>query len=281
MNWFGSTKTLDVHVERAAQEARRRSRRAALPAHGARRRLPLRRRRRGHVSLRLRLARRVRVRARARAGRARDPARAQPLEPRRRRGAGAGHRRRRRSSRPRPSGAARRAGAAAGRVARTRGRDLGARVIVVDLRGRLLADSAGGGLRGASYASRPEIRDGARRPSPRRGRATATTLGEELLFTAVPVLDDGRRVGAVRVTQSVEAVGERVRRNVLVARRRRADRARARPRARVGARRLALAAAARLWRETARRVERGRARRARRGDRRERAARGRASRSTT
>ena len=34
---------------------------------------------------------------------------------------------------------------------------LGGRVIVVDSRGRLLADSAGSGLRSASYASRPEI----------------------------------------------------------------------------------------------------------------------------
>ena len=101
------------------------------------------------------------------------------------------------------------------RVVRRAGRDLGARVIVVDTRGRLLADSAGGGLRLAPYADRPEIRDAL------AGRATqgtrrSETLGEDLLFTAVPVLDDGRRAGAVRVTQSVEAVGQRIRRNVLV-----------------------------------------------------------------
>jgi len=101
------------------------------------------------------------------------------------------------------------------RLVRDAGRDLGARVIVVDLRGRLLADSAGEGLRLTSYRARPEIRE-ALAGRPAQGERRSDTLGEELLFTAVPVIDDGRRVGAVRVTQSVEAVGDRVRRNVLV-----------------------------------------------------------------
>ena len=93
--------------------------------------------------------------------------------------------------------------------------DLGARVIVVDLRGRLLADSAGTALGNESYVSRPEIQE-ALAGRPAQGTRHSETLGEELLFTAVPVLDEGRRVGAVRVTQSVEALGDRVRRNVLV-----------------------------------------------------------------
>ena len=101
------------------------------------------------------------------------------------------------------------------RLVRDAGRDLGARVIVVDLRGRLLADSAGEGLRLTSYRNRPEIRE-ALAGRPAQGERRSDTLGEDLLFTAVPVIDDGRRVGAVRVTQSVEAVGDRVRRNVLV-----------------------------------------------------------------
>ena len=101
------------------------------------------------------------------------------------------------------------------RVVRRAGRDLGARVIVVDTRGRLLADSAGSGLRRAPYGNRPEIRE-ALAGRTAQGTRRSQTLGEDLLFTAVPVLDDGRRAGAVRVTQSVEAVGERVRRNVLV-----------------------------------------------------------------
>ncbi|MDQ3164019.1 MAG: hypothetical protein M3Q92_14535, partial [Actinomycetota bacterium] len=81
------------------------------------------------------------------------------------------------------------------RVARSASRDLGARVIVVDARGRLLADSAGVGLRARSYGNRPEIRD-ALAGRTAQGTRRSDTLGEELLYTAVPVLDGGRRVGA-------------------------------------------------------------------------------------
>ena len=101
------------------------------------------------------------------------------------------------------------------RVVAQAGRDLGARVIVVGPRGALLADSAGSGLRSQSYANRPEIAS-ALAGSSRQGTRHSDTVGEELLFTAVPILDQGRTVGAVRVTQSNGAVSERVRRNVLV-----------------------------------------------------------------
>lgn len=101
------------------------------------------------------------------------------------------------------------------RVARSASRDLGGRVIVVNARGRLLADSAGAGLGSRSYRSRPEIRE-ALAGKTAQGTRRSDTLGEDLLYTAVPVLDEGKRVGAVRVTQSVEAVTQRVRRNVLV-----------------------------------------------------------------
>jgi two-component system, OmpR family, sensor kinase len=99
-------------------------------------------------------------------------------------------------------------------VAMSSARDLGARVIVVDGRGRLLADSAGP-ADSEPYANRPEIA-AALAGETAQGTRASETLGEELLYTAVPVLDEGRRVGAVRVTQSVEAVNERIRRNVLV-----------------------------------------------------------------
>lgn len=95
------------------------------------------------------------------------------------------------------------------------GSDLGARVIVVGPRGRVLADSAGTALPQDSYANRPEIA-AALAGRPRQGTRRSDTLGEELLYTAVPILDRGRTVGAVRVTQSNAAVSERVRRNVLV-----------------------------------------------------------------
>ena len=98
------------------------------------------------------------------------------------------------------------------RVADRSARDLGGRVIVVGERGRLLADSAGTGS--GSYASRPEIaRALAGRPS--QGERHSDSLGEDLLFTAVPVVDRGDTVGAVRVTQSVSAVNDEVRNDVL------------------------------------------------------------------
>ena len=79
------------------------------------------------------------------------------------------------------------------------------RVLIVDARGAVLADSAGSGVLGASYASRPEI------AAALRGRAVQTqrasrSLGESILATAVPVLHGGAPVGAVRITQSVGAV---------------------------------------------------------------------------
>jgi two-component system, OmpR family, sensor kinase len=97
-------------------------------------------------------------------------------------------------------------------IVRSAASDLGARVIVVDGGGVLRADSAGGTVR--SYASRPEIRTalGGRTS---QGERHSQTLGEDLLFTAVPVTNQGRIVGAVRVTQSVGAVNDRVRRSVL------------------------------------------------------------------
>jgi two-component system, OmpR family, sensor kinase len=90
--------------------------------------------------------------------------------------------------------------------------DLGARVIVVDARGRLRADSAGRTT--GSYGSRPEIR-AALGGRTAQGERQSETLDEELLFTAVPVTTEGSIVGAVRVTQSVGAVNDRVRRSVL------------------------------------------------------------------
>jgi signal transduction histidine kinase len=87
-------------------------------------------------------------------------------------------------------------------------------VIVVDARGRLLSDSAGTGLRATPYGDRPEIRT-ALSGETDQGRRHSDTLGEDLLFTATPVLDEGRVTGAVRVTQSVGAIDARVRRNIF------------------------------------------------------------------
>ncbi|MEA2284920.1 MAG: hypothetical protein QOJ21_963, partial [Solirubrobacteraceae bacterium] len=88
------------------------------------------------------------------------------------------------------------------------------RVIAVDARGRLLADSVTPPALGANYANREEVREAlrARRVS---GERDSASLKERLLVTAVPILHDGRPVGAVRVTQSVAAVAQAKRRVIL------------------------------------------------------------------
>jgi signal transduction histidine kinase len=87
------------------------------------------------------------------------------------------------------------------------------RVVVVDRSGELIADSAGSAELGGSYAARPEIRAAL---AGRRFQETrfSKTLGEDILATSSPVVSGGRTVGAVRVTQSVAAVGRAVRRSV-------------------------------------------------------------------
>jgi two-component system, OmpR family, sensor kinase len=99
-------------------------------------------------------------------------------------------------------------------LVRGAGDDLGARVIVVNRKGRLLADSTVAVARPLSYASRPEIKTaiaGGRAQGERHSR----TLGQDLLYTAVPVTNNGRVIGVVRVTQSLEAVHSKIRRGVL------------------------------------------------------------------
>jgi signal transduction histidine kinase len=102
-------------------------------------------------------------------------------------------------------------------VVRTAGTDLGGRVIVVDVpRGRLLADSTVGVTQPVQYATaaRPELRT-ALRGVRAQGERHSDTLGQDLLYTAVPVTNNGQVVGAVRVTQDLAAVHHRVRRAVL------------------------------------------------------------------
>jgi signal transduction histidine kinase len=93
--------------------------------------------------------------------------------------------------------------------------DLSARVIVVDGQGKLLADSAGTGLRGSSYADRAEISAVLDTGRAVQGTRRSDTLDQTLLFTAVPIVGEGVRVGAVRVTQSTSAIDQRVRRDIV------------------------------------------------------------------
>jgi len=87
------------------------------------------------------------------------------------------------------------------------------RVIVVNRRGRLLADSAGSPP-GRSYADRPEIR-AALAGSGEQITRDSRTLGAQILATSAPVLSHGATEGAVRVTQSVAAVHGAVKTAIL------------------------------------------------------------------
>jgi signal transduction histidine kinase len=95
-------------------------------------------------------------------------------------------------------------------AARLRGR-----VILVDRNGRLVADNTGAGRKGDNYRTRPEIAavlDGAGQVQEER---PSETLGKRILATAVPIFREGRRTGAVRITQRVDAVHSAVNRATI------------------------------------------------------------------
>ncbi len=87
------------------------------------------------------------------------------------------------------------------------------RVIVVNRRGRLLADSAGAPA-GRSYADRPEVRAALHGHGEQITR-DSRTLGAQILATSAPVLSHGATEGAVRVTQGVAAVHSAVKTAIL------------------------------------------------------------------
>jgi signal transduction histidine kinase len=99
-------------------------------------------------------------------------------------------------------------------LAATAGRSVRGRVIVVDRQGRLIADSAGPARLGDDYGGRPELRAALAGRTAQETRSSRT-LSAEILATAVPVLRNGRPAGAVRVTQSVDAVQRATRRAIL------------------------------------------------------------------
>lgn len=100
------------------------------------------------------------------------------------------------------------------RLAATVARSVRGRVVVVDLHGRVLADSAGAARRGVRFGSRPEFVEALAGRS-YQGARPSRTLGRPILATALPVLRDGRIAGAVRVTQSVYAADRAVGRATL------------------------------------------------------------------
>ncbi|CAB4872768.1 unannotated protein [freshwater metagenome] len=96
-------------------------------------------------------------------------------------------------------------------LARRAARSVRGRVLIVDDAGAIIADSSGIVPKGTSYAGRPEIAQ-ALRGEVAQVRRDSQTLGKEILATAAPVLEGGKAIGAVRVTQSVAAVNRAVRR---------------------------------------------------------------------
>lgn len=90
------------------------------------------------------------------------------------------------------------------------------RVIVVDREGLLLADSAGIGTVGEPYATpgRPEI-GRALRGLPATAIRFSRDLGQQIMVAAVPIVDEGARLGAVRLTEGLGEVNAELRRIVL------------------------------------------------------------------
>jgi len=103
---------------------------------------------------------------------------------------------------------------ALGRVVRNVADAVRGRVIAVDRRGLLVADSAEGSEPGDDYSTRPEVRAALAGRTVQEER-TSDTLGQRILATAVPIVRRGRPDGAVRITQSVEAVRRAVNRATL------------------------------------------------------------------
>jgi signal transduction histidine kinase len=91
----------------------------------------------------------------------------------------------------------------------TAARRVRGRVILVDRRGHVTADSDGTQTRGQDYSNRPEIAGALAGGSPQYERESRT-LGQRILATAVPIASNGRITGAVRVTQRVDAVHDAV-----------------------------------------------------------------------
>ena len=93
---------------------------------------------------------------------------------------------------------------------------VGGRVVVVDEDGELQADSDGAVPVDTPFVGpgRPELRS-ALAGIPTSEIRFSEDLGQDIIATAAPVLDEGRVVGAVRITKSVQQVSDNVRRITL------------------------------------------------------------------
>jgi signal transduction histidine kinase len=89
---------------------------------------------------------------------------------------------------------------------------VGGRVLVVDEQGFLVADSDGSVVPKTLYATsgRPEIQR-ALEGAPFSQIRDSIDLGHDIMATAVPIQDEQRLLGAVRITRSVQQVNDNVR----------------------------------------------------------------------
>ena len=89
------------------------------------------------------------------------------------------------------------------------GLESGARVIVLDINGVAIADSESPELIGTSFLSRPEIVE-ALAGSVSIGRRFSTTVNQELLYVAVPIINGPQTLGVVRITFPASVVDDAV-----------------------------------------------------------------------
>jgi signal transduction histidine kinase len=95
--------------------------------------------------------------------------------------------------------------------------EAGERIVVTDAEGRVLVDSSGDAARAEPFATaeRPEFSVALSEGRVDDRRRFSDTLGEELLLVTVPVVEEDRVVGAVRVSSSRAPVVSSVRRSWL------------------------------------------------------------------
>lgn len=91
------------------------------------------------------------------------------------------------------------------------------RIVVTDAAGRVVVDSASLARVGVPYAgaARPELREALFRGRIDTRRRFSESLGEELLLVTTPVVDDGRVVGAVRISAGTADIAADVRESWL------------------------------------------------------------------
>ena len=100
-------------------------------------------------------------------------------------------------------------------IAERYARDTGGRVVVVGRRGRAVVDTSPEFDEGRNFSTRPEFAR-ARAGEVASGVRESATLGQTLLYVAVPVASRGEIHGAVRITYPTSALDARITRYWLV-----------------------------------------------------------------